>query len=51
MVQVNFLALILVVGISSVVLVVPVNRLMRWALVGEGNRRALVPAHADSRAW
>jgi hypothetical protein len=51
MVQVNFLSLVLVVGLSSVVLVLPVNRLMRWALVGEGNRRSLVPAQADSRAW
>src|SRR6185437_15585160 len=40
MVQVNFVALILVVGASSLVLVLPVNRLMRWALVGESNRRS-----------
>ena len=51
MVQVNFVALILVVGASSLVLVLPVNRLMRWALVGESNRRSLVPAQTDSRAW
>jgi hypothetical protein len=51
MVQVNFLALILVVGISSAVLVLPVSRLMRWALVGESNRRSLVPVQTDSRAW
>jgi rod shape-determining protein MreD len=51
MVQVNFLALFLVVGISSVVLVLPVSRLMRWALAGESNRRSLVPASVDSRAW
>jgi hypothetical protein len=51
MVQVKFLSLILVVGISSVVLVLPVNRLMRWALVGESHRRSLVPAQADSRIW
>ena len=51
MVQVDFLSLILVVGISSVVLVLPVNRLMRWALAGESNRRSLVPAQADGRAW
>ena len=38
-------------GISSVVLVLPVNRLMRWALAGESNRRSLVPAQADSRIW
>ena len=42
---------LLVVGISSVVLVLPVGRLMRWALAGEGNRRSLVPPQADSRAW
>ena len=51
MVQVDFLALFLVVGISSVVLVLPVNRLMRWALAGESNRRSLVSAQADSRIW
>ena len=51
MVQIDFLALILVVGVSSVVLVLPVNRLMRWALAGESNRRSLVPAQADSRIW
>ena len=51
MVQVDFLSLFLVVGISSVVLVLPVNRLMRWALAGESNRRSLVSAQADSRLW
>jgi rod shape-determining protein MreD len=51
MVKVNFLSLILVVGVSSALLVLPVSRLMRWALAGEGNRRSLVPAQADSRAW
>ena len=51
MVQVNFAALILVVGVSSVVFVLPVSRLMRWALVGESNRRSLVSAQGDSRAW
>jgi rod shape-determining protein MreD len=51
MVQVDFLALIVVVGISSVVLILPVNRMMRWALVGESHRRSLVPAQTDSRAW
>lgn len=51
MVQINFLALALVVGISSVVLVLPVNRMMRWALAGESNRRSLVSAQADSRLW
>ena len=28
------------------VTVLPVNRLMRWALIGEGNRRTLVSAHS-----
>jgi rod shape-determining protein MreD len=51
MVQVDFLALFLVVGVSSVILVLPVNRLMRWALAGESNRRSLVPAQGDGRLW
>ncbi|HXY28040.1 MAG TPA: rod shape-determining protein MreD, partial [Acidimicrobiales bacterium] len=51
MVQVDFVSLFLVVGISSVVLMLPVNRLMRWALAGENNRRSLVSAQADSRLW
>jgi len=51
MVQIDFVSLFLVVGISSVVLVLPVNRLMRWALAGESNRRSLVSAQADSRLW
>jgi high-affinity Fe2+/Pb2+ permease len=51
MVQINFLSLFLVVGVSSVVLVLPVSRFVRWALAGESNRRSLVPAHADSRIW
>ena len=51
MVQVDFLALFLVVGISSAVLVLPVNRLMRWALAEEGHRRSLVSAQSESRAW
>ncbi len=51
MVQVNFVALVLVVGVSSLVLVLPVNRLMRWALAGESNRRSLVSAQGDSRIW
>ncbi len=49
MVQVDFLTLFLVVGVSSVVLVFPVSRFMRWALAGESNRRSLVPASVDSR--
>ena len=51
MVQIDFLALGLVVAVSSLVLVLPVNRLMRWALAGESNRRSLVPAQAESRLW
>jgi rod shape-determining protein MreD len=51
MVQVDFLTLVLVVGVSSVILVLPVSRMMRWALAGETHRRSLVPAHADSRLW
>jgi rod shape-determining protein MreD len=51
MVQIDFLTLFIVVGVSSVVLVLPVNRLMRWALAGENHRRSLVPAHGDGRIW
>jgi rod shape-determining protein MreD len=51
MVQVDFFALFVIVSISSLVLVFPVNRLMRWALAGEGNRRSLVSAEGDSRVW
>ena len=51
MVQIDFLSLFLVVGVSSVVLVLPVSRFVRWALAGENNRRSLVPAQADSRIW
>jgi rod shape-determining protein MreD len=51
MVQINFLSLFLVVGLSSVVLVFPLSRFMGWALAGEGNRRSLVSASADTRIW
>ena len=51
MVQVDFLALFLVVAVSSVVLVLPVSRMMRWALAGETHRRSLVPAQTGDRAW
>ncbi len=51
MVQINFLSLFLVVGVSSVVLVLPVNRMMRWALVEESHRRSLVSAQGDHRVW
>jgi rod shape-determining protein MreD len=52
MVQVNFFSLFVIVAVSSAVLVLPVNRLMRWALVAEGNRRTLVSAHSpESGIW
>jgi rod shape-determining protein MreD len=52
MVQIDFFALFVVVALSSAVLVLPVNRLMRWALVAEGNRRTLVSAHSqESGLW
>jgi rod shape-determining protein MreD len=53
MVQVNFLTLFLVVAISSVVFVLPVNRLMRWATaVAGGDRRSLVSAQGpESGLW
>lgn len=51
MVQINFLALFLMVSISSLVFVLPVSRLTRWALAGENNRRSLVPAQADRGLW
>ena len=51
MVQIDFVALFLMISISSVVFVLPVSRLMRWALAGENNRHSLVPAHADNRLW
>jgi rod shape-determining protein MreD len=51
MVQINFVALFFVVSVSSLVFVLPVSRLMRWALAGENNRHSLVPAQADRRIW
>jgi len=51
MVEINFVSLVLVVGVASLVFVLPVSRMMRWALVGESNRRSLVSAQADSRLW
>lgn len=51
MVQIDFLTLFFMVGVSSVALVLPVSRLMRWALVGENNRRLLVSAHESGRSW
>jgi len=52
MVQIDFFSLFAVVAISSALLVLPVNRLMRWALSVEGNRRTLVSAHSpESGIW
>lgn len=51
MVQIDFVALFLMISVSSVVFVLPVSRLMRWALAGENNRHSLVPAQADHRLW
>jgi rod shape-determining protein MreD len=52
MVQINFFSLFVVVALSSALLVIPVNRLMRWALGTEGNRRSLVSAHSpESSLW
>jgi len=47
MVQIDFFSLFVVVAAASLVLVLPVDRLMRWALITEGNRRTLVSAHAN----
>jgi rod shape-determining protein MreD len=52
MVQIDFFSLALIVAVSSALLVLPVNRLMRWALVTEGDRRSLVSANStDSGLW
>jgi rod shape-determining protein MreD len=52
MVQIDFFSLFVVVAASSVLLVLPVSRLMRWALSTEGNRRTLVSAHSgESGIW
>jgi rod shape-determining protein MreD len=52
MVQINFLALFVVVAVSSVILVLPVSRIMRWALLPGGNRRSLVSAQtSDGGLW
>jgi rod shape-determining protein MreD len=52
MVQINFFSLFVVVALSSALLVIPVNRVMRWALGTEGNRRSLVSAHSpESSIW
>jgi hypothetical protein len=52
MVQIDFFSLFLVVAASSAILVLPVNRVMRWALNAEGDRRTLVSAHSpESGLW
>jgi rod shape-determining protein MreD len=52
MVQIDFLVLGFVIAVSSAILVVPVNRAMRWAIFPDGTRRGLVPAHSESnRLW
>jgi rod shape-determining protein MreD len=52
MVQIDFIGLGLVVAVSSAIVVVPVNRSMRWALFPEGTRRGLVSAHSEgNRLW
>jgi rod shape-determining protein MreD len=52
MVQIDFFALVIVIAVSSAIVVVPVNRLMRWALHPDGTRRELVSAHgAAGRPW
>ena len=49
MVRINFAALFGMEAISSVILVFVVSRLMRWALMTEGNRRSLVSAQPTDR--
>jgi rod shape-determining protein MreD len=52
MVQIDFFSLFLVVAVSSALLVIPVHRVMRWALAADGNRRTLVSANsAESGLW
>jgi rod shape-determining protein MreD len=52
MVRINFAALFGMVAISSVILVFVVSRLMRWALMTDGNRRSLVSAQpVDRGLW
>ncbi len=48
MVRVNFVALLVVVGVSSLVLAPVVYALMRWALSGESNRRSPVGAQSET---
>jgi hypothetical protein len=51
MVQIDFVALFFMISISSLVFVLPVSRLMRWALAGENSRHSLVSAQTDGRLW
>ena len=53
MVRVNFLTIFLVVAVSSLIFVMPVNRLMRWATAVDGDRRrTLVSAQSpESGLW
>jgi len=52
MVQIDFLSLFSVIAVSSIILVLPVNRLMRWAVTSEAHRRSLVSAQpAESGLW
>jgi rod shape-determining protein MreD len=51
MVQIDFFSLFLVVAVSSALLVIPVQRIMRWALATDGNRRTLVSANSESGLW
>ncbi len=52
MVKVNFVFLFAVVAISSVIVVLPVSRLMRWAMAVDGQRRSLVSAQpTESGLW
>lgn len=52
MVQIDFFSLFLVVAVSSALGVFPVQRVMRWALGTDGNRRTLVSANStESGLW
>jgi rod shape-determining protein MreD len=49
MVKVDFVALLVVVGVSSVVVAPVVYAVMRWALAGESNRRSRVGVPSQAR--
>jgi rod shape-determining protein MreD len=52
MVQINFVALFSVVAVSSVIVVLPVSRLMRWAMSGDSHRPSLVSAQqSEAGLW